>query len=118
MEQSVKHDYDKILTRLTVILQRLYEGEILTVSELAEEFNVDARTLRRDFKERLIRFPIEKEGRGWKMRDGFRLERDRKPDEELVLDMLETLAGGVGSGFRFAGLHTAGTSEKSPGECN
>ena len=93
------HDYDKILTRLTIILQRLYDGEILTVTELAEEFNVDARTLRRDFAERLVRFPIEKVGRGWKMRDGFRLERERKPDEALVLDMLETVAQGIGGGF-------------------
>ena len=95
----MKHDYDKILTRLSVILQRLYEGESLKVSELAQEFNVDARTIRRDFSERLMRFPIEKEAKSWKMRNGFRLERNRKPDEELVLDMLETLAGGVGGGF-------------------
>ncbi|WP_345969367.1 WYL domain-containing protein [Sulfurimonas sp. HSL1-6] len=95
----MKHDYDKILTRLTVILQRLYTGDTLTVSSLAEEFNVSTKTIQRDFNERLIRFPIEKEGRGWKMQEGFRLERSRKPDEELVLDMLETLSGGIGSGF-------------------
>ena len=93
------HDYDKILTRLTVILQRLYEGETLNVTALAEEFNVNPKTIQRDFNERLIRFPIEKEGRNWKMRNGFRLERSRKPDEALVLDMLETLAGGIGGGF-------------------
>ena len=58
-----KHDYDKILTRLTIILQRLYEGEILSTSELAEEFNVSSKTIQRDFNERLIRFPIEKIGR-------------------------------------------------------
>lgn len=95
----MKHEYDKILTRLTVILQRLYEGESLSVAALADEFNVDVRTVRRDFSERLIRFPIEKEGKYWKMRDGFHIDRMRKPDEELVLDMLETLAGGVGRGF-------------------
>ena len=95
----MKHEYDKILTRLTVILQRLYEGETLYVGALAKEFNVGTRTIQRDFNERLIRFPIEKEGRGWRMRDGFRLERDRKPDEAMVLDMLETLAAGIGGGF-------------------
>ena len=95
----MKHEYDKILTRLTVILQRLYEGETLYVGALAEEFNVGSRTIQRDFNERLVRFPIEKVGRGWKMRDGFRLERDRKPDEAMVLDMLETLATGIGGGF-------------------
>lgn len=93
------HDYDKILTRLTVILQRLYEGEVVFVSELAEEFNVSSKTIQRDFNERLIRLPIEKAGHGWKMREGFRLERERKPDEALVLDTLETLAVGIGGGF-------------------
>ncbi len=34
----MKHDYDKILTRLIIILQRLNEGERLSVSELAEKF--------------------------------------------------------------------------------
>ena len=64
------HDYDKILTRLTIILQRLYEGEKLSVSELAEEFNVSTKTIQRDFNERLYRFPIVKVGRKWKMQDG------------------------------------------------
>ena len=93
------HDYDKILMRLTTILQRLYEGETLSVTELADEFNVSTRTIQRDFNQRLVRFPIEKEGQRWKMCEGHRLERLRKPDEELVLDMLETLAGGIGGGF-------------------
>lgn len=93
------HDYDKILTRLTVILQRLYEGEILSVKVLAEEFNVTTKTIQRDFNERLIHFPIEKSGRSWIMQKGFRLERARKPDEALVLDMLETIAESIGSGF-------------------
>lgn len=96
---SKNHEYDKILTRLTIILQRLYEGDCLNVTELACEFNVSAKTIQRDFNERLCRFPIEKEGRRWRMREGFRLERSRKPDEALVLDMLETLAGGIGGGF-------------------
>lgn len=95
----MKHDYDKVLTRLTIILQRLYEGELLSVSSLAGEFNVGPKTIQRDFNERLIHFPIEKQGRRWKMQDGFRLERQRRPDEELVLDMLETVATGIGGGF-------------------
>ncbi len=93
------HDYDKILTRLTIILQRLYEGDVLSVTELANEFQVSTKTIQRDFNERLIRFPIEKEGRNWRMQEGFRLERSRKPDETLVLDTLETIAGGIGGGF-------------------
>ena len=43
-----KHDYDKILYRLTTIWQRLREGEILSVKDLAEEFNVTTKTIQRD----------------------------------------------------------------------
>ena len=37
---AYKHDYDKILTRLIIILARLNDGEALSVKELAEELNV------------------------------------------------------------------------------
>ena len=95
----MKHDYDMILLRLTVILQKLYEGEELSVSVLAKEFNVSVRTIQRDFNERLVRLPIEKVGRRWKMRDGIRIERMRKPEEIVVLDLLETLSYGIGGDF-------------------
>ena len=52
-----KHDYDKILTRLTIILAKLNDGESLSVKELAQEFNVSTKTIQRDFNERLSAFP-------------------------------------------------------------
>ena len=94
-----KHDYDKTLTRLTIILQKLYDGELLSVKELAEEFNVSDRTIQRDFNERLIRFPIEKEGRRWKMQSGHHLTKERTPQEQLVLEMLGNIAEGIGQQF-------------------
>lgn len=93
------HDYDKILTRLTIILQRLYEGETLGVSELAEEFNVSTKTIQRDFNERLLRFPIHKEGRKWRMEKGHSIEKNRSIEEELILDVLGEIANGVGEIF-------------------
>lgn len=93
------HDYDKILTRLTIVLQRLYEGESLSVSELAEEFNVSAKTIQRDFNERLVRFPVHKEGRKWRMSEGYSLEKNRTLEEELILDVLAEIAQGVGGSF-------------------
>lgn len=93
------HDYDKILTRLTTILQRLYNGESLSVTELAEEFNVSTKTIQRDFNERLIRFPIEKNGRRWRMQAGHRLEKIQDIDNLLTLQILESLAGSVGTRF-------------------
>ncbi|BDY13188.1 helix-turn-helix transcriptional regulator [Hydrogenimonas cancrithermarum] len=93
------HDYDKILTRLTTILQRLYSGETLSVTELAEEFNVSTKTIQRDFNERLIRFPIEKTGRRWRMQQGFGIEKIQDIDNLLTLQILETIAGSIGKGF-------------------
>ena len=93
------HDYDKILTRLSMILQRLHEGEVLSVHELAEEFNVSTKTIQRDFNERLIRFPIEKQGQKWKMQKGCSLTRERTPEEVLVLEMLSNIAEGIGAEF-------------------
>ncbi|MEA3521883.1 MAG: WYL domain-containing transcriptional regulator [Campylobacterota bacterium] len=94
-----KHDYDKTLTRLTNILKRLYDGEKLSVKELSEEFGVSDRTIQRDFNERLISYPIEKEGRRWKMQEGHHLTKERSPQEELVLEMLGNIANSIGDDF-------------------
>lgn len=93
------HDYDKILTRLTIVLNRLYEGESLSVTDLAEEFNVSTKTIQRDFNERLIRFPIEKRGRRWVMQEGFALERRRSSEETLSLDILEKISESISPQF-------------------
>ena len=72
----MQHDYDKILTRLTVILSRLYQAEQLKPSDLAKEFNVSERTIQRDFKDRLIHFPIYYENKHWKMQKDFKIEKN------------------------------------------
>jgi len=102
---SKTQEYDKVLTRLVIILQKLYEGEMLSVNELAEEFNVSTKTIQRDFNERLIRFPIVKSGRRWKMEDGFALNKMRTVEEELVLDMLGQIADGIGTTFGVKAKH-------------
>ena len=97
---AYKHDYDKTLTRLRIILQRLNDGELLSVKELAEELGVNVRTIQRDFNERLVgNYPIEKKGRKWKMQDGFKIEKIRDIDEKIVLDILEQITSGIGGGF-------------------
>jgi len=81
-----KHDYDKILFRLNSIWQRLREGEVLSVKELAEEFNVSTKTIQRDFNERLIhKLPIEKQGHMWKVKNGHSLDKNLSFEEDLVL---------------------------------
>ena len=94
-----KHDYDTILTRLTVILSRLNDGEALSVKSLAEEFNVSERTIQRDFNERLLSFPIYQDKKKWKMQDGFRLEKSASVEEAVVLDIMEKLMEGAGRQF-------------------
>lgn len=95
-----KHDYDKALARFRIILQRLNEGEALSVTELAEEFNVSTRTIQRDFNNRLIlSYPIEKVGRKWKMQEGFKIEKSSDIEDMLVLDIIENMSQSVGKVF-------------------
>jgi predicted DNA-binding transcriptional regulator YafY len=96
---AYKHDYDKILTRLTTILSRLNDGEALSVKELAEEFNTSERTIQRDFNERLVSFPIYQEKKLWKMQDGFKVEKTKSLEDEIVLDIIEKITEGIGGNF-------------------
>jgi len=96
---AYRHDYDTILTRLTIILSRLNDGEALSVKTLAEEFNVSDRTIQRDFNERLISFPIYQDKKKWKMQDGFRLEKSTSVEDAVVLDIMQKLMEGAGNTF-------------------
>ena len=96
---AYKHDYDKILTRLMVILSRLNDGEALSVKELAEEFNVSTRTLQRDFNQRLSAFPVYQDKQKWKMQEGFRVEKTKSIEEQLVLDIIEKMTDSIGGKF-------------------
>jgi len=96
---AYKHDYDKILTRLTIILSRLNGGEALSEKELALEFNVSTKTLQRDFNERLISFPIYKENKLWKMQSGFKIEKIKSLEEQLILDIIEKITENIGGNF-------------------
>lgn len=51
--------YDKLAVRLSLIISRLVAGETLNLGRLAVEFGVSVRTLRRDFRERLIYMDLE-----------------------------------------------------------
>jgi len=96
---AYKHNYDTILTRLTIILSRLNDGEALSVTELAKEFNVSDRTIQRDFNERLISFPVYQEKKKWKMQEGYRLEKSASVEDAVVLDIMQKLIEGAGRQF-------------------
>jgi predicted DNA-binding transcriptional regulator YafY len=78
---------------------KLNAGEALSVKALAEEFNVSTKTLQRDFNERLSGFPIYQDKRKWKMQDGFKIEKTKLLEEQLVLDIIEKMAENIGGKF-------------------
>ena len=95
-----KHDYDRTLTRLRVILQKLNDGESLSVKELATEFGVSTRTIQRDFNDKLVSsYPIYQEKKKWKMKDGFKIEKIRDLEDKIVLDIIERITDGIGGKF-------------------
>ncbi|RLA57475.1 MAG: transcriptional regulator, partial [Epsilonproteobacteria bacterium] len=96
---AYKHDYDSILTRLTIILSKLNDGEALCVKEMANEFNVSARTIQRDFNERLISFPIYQDKKKWKMQEGYKLEKSSNIEDTVILDIMQKLYEGAGDTF-------------------
>jgi predicted DNA-binding transcriptional regulator YafY len=96
----MNHDYEKLLSRLMEILRRLYEGQKLSVKALADEFGVSDRTIQRDFNERLKSFPLAKSGRRWQIRPGYRVEKAAMLEDQLLLELLEALAAGVGPTFK------------------
>lgn len=95
----MKHDYDKILYRLTAILSKLYQGEKLQPKELSEEFNVSLRTIQRDFKERLLSFPIFYENKHWQMDSSFKIDKNLSIKDSITLDILEDFSKSLGDSF-------------------
>ena len=51
--------HDRLAVRLSIIISRLVAGETLDIRKLAAEFDVSVRTLRRDFRERLMYLDLE-----------------------------------------------------------
>ena len=53
--------HDKLAMRLAQILMRFNDGERFSLEEVADEFNVDIRTIQRDLNDRLSFMPIKRE---------------------------------------------------------
>lgn len=58
MTQTARR-HDRLAVRLSMIIGRLVAGETLDMHKLAAEFGVSVRTLRRDFRERLMYLDLE-----------------------------------------------------------
>lgn len=62
--------HDRLAVRLSLIISRLVAGETLSMNKLAAEFGVSVRTLRRDFRERLIYLDLEYQNGCCRLRAG------------------------------------------------
>jgi predicted DNA-binding transcriptional regulator YafY len=85
--------------RIAEILRRLYAGEILSMRELAGEFGVSLRTIQRDVNERLVGFPVVKEGERFRLDWAGQEEGGFTPEENAVLELLDELSRKQGSAF-------------------
>ncbi|HBV7099561.1 TPA: WYL domain-containing protein [Klebsiella aerogenes] len=56
---KTEHRHERLAVRLSLIISRLVAGETLDMRLLAAEFGVSVRTLRRDFRERLMYLDLE-----------------------------------------------------------
>ena len=78
-----KSDNDKLFSRLLQILKILSDGQEPTLKELAEKFNVDTRTIRRDISERLSFFPVDLKDGIVHVAPGYSILRSGLEDDEL-----------------------------------
>lgn len=76
-------DHDVVGIRLGIILGRLFEGEIVYLAALANEFNVSQKTIRRDLHERLGHLEIERVREGGYRLSGFALGV-RRSDSDIM----------------------------------
>ena len=64
-------EHDRLAWRLTAILLKLNQGARVIPDELAAEFGVHVRTIRRDLSERFAFLPLEKDGKGYRMEPAY-----------------------------------------------
>ena len=76
--------HDRLAVRLSLIISRLVAGETLSVRKLAAEFGVSVRTLRRDFRERLMYLDLE-------YQSGYCRLRTAGSETQMVPDVLTAI---------------------------
>lgn len=67
MTRSYMAEHDTLAQRLGIILTKLNSGQHLSISSLAEEFNVSERTIQRDLNVRLAYLPLQREGQHYSL---------------------------------------------------
>ncbi len=83
---ATKKDYDRALTRLSEIINKISQNELLDTKEYSELFNVTTRTIQKDIYVRLSSYPIVKNDEGkFKFIDGFSLDKSMLGTDEMIL---------------------------------
>ncbi len=81
-----KKDYDKSLTRLIGIINKISQNELLDTKEYSELFSVTTRTIQKDIYVRLSSYPIVKNDKGkFKFIDGFSIDKSMLGTDEMIL---------------------------------
>jgi len=93
MQNNPSNNYDKLTIRFITILQRLYEGEILSKVDLADEFNVSQKTIQRDMNSRIgLQLPLKYiRGLGWKLDEDFQMKRDSYQIYSQIIEQREPM---------------------------
>lgn len=60
-------EHDTLAQRLGIILTKFHSGQRLSISSLAEEFNVSERTIQRDLNVRLAYLPLQRQGQHYSL---------------------------------------------------
>lgn len=81
------------------ILERLDNGEELSIGELAREWNVDPKTIQRDFDKLKQMYPDRVERAEDKKRYRKPIQKRPQNDGEMVLEMLESMVKDIGVDF-------------------
>lgn len=81
------------------ILERLENGEELSISELAREWNVDPKTIQRDFDKLKQMYPARVERGEDKKKYRKPISRRAQNDGDMVLEMLESMVKDMGVDF-------------------
>lgn len=84
---AITKDHDKLFSRLVLMMDKLSNERFASLKDLAYEYNVDERTIRRDV-DKLHFFPISVEKSVVKLADGFYFEGSRLLDRELMVTEL------------------------------
>ncbi|MHA7844745.1 helix-turn-helix transcriptional regulator [Serratia sp. D1N4] len=74
-----EHRYDRLASRLAILVSRLFMGESLSARQLAQEFGVSERTVQRDLRERLRYLDLEYTDGSFRLQDArgpFRTDQD------------------------------------------